>query len=138
VKIGILATTVSTADEIERNLPDGHFVRRLQLGRDGFETSSAYACELVIIALSEIPAERALIIAKRMREVAMTVVFTRVPADIDFAQLTPRVDFVVDAVTPVAWRHVLCAAKWDALPRVIRDSDYLVDDEGARTGLHAR
>ena len=82
--------------------------------------------------------ESAMIIAKRMREVAMTVVFTRVPADIDFAQLTPRVDFVVDAVTPVAWRHVLCAAKWDALPRVIRDSDYLVDDEGARTGLHAR
>lgn len=124
MKIGVLAHRESAASEIVALLPAGHSVRRLALGRDGFETSTAYACDLVIISLAGISLDRAVIMCKRMREVAMRVILTGVPIDIDAGDLVRHADLVVIGNSVNTWRHVICASKWDALPRVIRDGDF--------------
>lgn len=122
VRIGILAGE-EDGDEIVRRLPDEHDILRLELGSDGFETSTAYACSLVIISLVAFPLPIAFRMAKRMREVAMTVVYTNPPANADADQLLRYANYVVDGSGPALWRHACNAVKHGAAPRVMTDAD---------------
>jgi hypothetical protein len=124
VKIGILSANDSATDDVAGALPGGHSVRRLHLGRDGYETAAAYACDLVVICLGGLPLDRAITMSKRMREVAMRVVFVQPSGGTVADDLVRFADLVVHGSNPHLWRHVVCAAKWDAAPRVIRDADF--------------